>query len=211
MATVGQQLLTPESGWRRYDDTDSRINYVGVPAYINDSNCWNNTAHYTNSTEGSISFKFYGTKLRIIIGQSPVWSKNVKITIDNIDYIYSNYNASGLIVKILTFEKLDLSIGVHTIIIQNVSAGYWGVDCIDIDDTGYLVNPTPVISYLIEDGALLKTISNGNLTTVCNTTDSDTIIGNAFNTNGITDLSVWNDSLTNQITNSTFNIAMYKK
>lgn len=28
MATVGQALPTPEAGWRRYDDTDSRIKYT---------------------------------------------------------------------------------------------------------------------------------------------------------------------------------------
>lgn len=30
MATIGQNLQSPESGWRRYDDTDSRIRYIGT-------------------------------------------------------------------------------------------------------------------------------------------------------------------------------------
>ena len=67
------------------------------------------------------------------------------------------------------------------------------------------------VMFLIQDGTELKTINSGNLVTVCNTTDTDTIIENAFNTNGISDLSVWNDSLTNQVTNSTFNIVAYRK
>ncbi|KPU43036.1 hypothetical protein OXPF_34680 [Oxobacter pfennigii] len=29
-ATIGQQLTSPEAGWRRYDDTDSRIQYIGT-------------------------------------------------------------------------------------------------------------------------------------------------------------------------------------
>lgn len=28
MATVGEQLTAPESGWKRYDDKDSNISYV---------------------------------------------------------------------------------------------------------------------------------------------------------------------------------------
>lgn len=30
MATIGQQLLQPESGWKRYDDRDPRLIYVGA-------------------------------------------------------------------------------------------------------------------------------------------------------------------------------------
>lgn len=66
------------------------------------------------------------------------------------------------------------------------------------------------VVFLIQDGTELKTINSGSLTTVCNTTDSDTIIESAFNNSGITDLSIWNDNLANQVVNSTFKVVMYR-
>lgn len=68
-----------------------------------------------------------------------------------------------------------------------------------------------ILKYLIQDGAELKTIDSGNLVAVCNTTDSDTIIENAFITSGLSDLTLWNDNLTNQVVNSTFKVVVYRK
>lgn len=66
-ATVGQQLTQPEDGWKRYDDTDSKIQYSQEFINTTDGGCYNETLHYTtNKSNGTISFKFYGTKLRII-------------------------------------------------------------------------------------------------------------------------------------------------
>jgi hypothetical protein len=75
MATIGQILTSPESGWRRYDDTDSRFVYK-----TNGNGSWTASTSYTqnyNSTWksylnggtngiGTLTFKFYGTKIRMI-------------------------------------------------------------------------------------------------------------------------------------------------
>lgn len=68
-----------------------------------------------------------------------------------------------------------------------------------------------IFKYLIQDGTELKTMDSGNLVTVCNTTDDSSIIESAFMTSGLDDLSAWNNSLTGQIVNSTFKVAIYRK
>ncbi len=47
--SVGDRLYSPEEGWTRYDDTDSRIVYDGNSTLLNRSNgnVYKNTYHYT--------------------------------------------------------------------------------------------------------------------------------------------------------------------
>lgn len=209
MATVGQQLLEPEQGWRRYDDTNSKIIYTGTWINEGGGGHYNGTSKASTLVSSKITFKFYGTKLRIISPRHPDFPTNCIINIDNVNYTFSE-KYSSLQYRILCFEKINLPEQIHTVVIS-FTANKLVLDAIDIDDTGYLVNPVPVVKLLVQDGSLLKTISSGNLVTVCNTTDSDTIIENAFNTNGLSDLSLWNDSLTNQIVNNTFKVVVYRK
>ena len=68
-----------------------------------------------------------------------------------------------------------------------------------------------ILKYLIQDGTELKTISGSNLITVCNTTDDNSVIENSFLTNGLDNLSAWNNSLASQINNNTFKVAIYRK
>ena len=66
-ATVGQQLSNPEAGWKRFDDTDSKIKYIeSSNGKRNDSyEDYNGTRHI--SLQGDkIIIKFYGSKFRII-------------------------------------------------------------------------------------------------------------------------------------------------
>lgn len=72
MATIGQQLLQPESGWKRYDDTDSNITYKNNATDIH-SDYWNGSAMMINNG-GWARFNFIGTKLRIITYVSPTQS-----------------------------------------------------------------------------------------------------------------------------------------
>lgn len=69
-AKVGDILLQPEDGWKRFDDSDSLIKYSGpwnVSTSVDGS--YNGTLHWTDYTSAGIvsaSFAFYGTSLRII-------------------------------------------------------------------------------------------------------------------------------------------------
>lgn len=108
-ATIGQQLLEPETGWRRYEDSNSEINYTGT-WYVGDIH---NTSPYgaSDSITGSsakLNFDFYGSKLRIITYADPNGSKNVKITIDGTIYdAFTSYNNSNM-TKRLSYEITGL-------------------------------------------------------------------------------------------------------
>lgn len=141
MATVGQPLLTPESGWKRYNDTDGRIKYNGTWTSDNNSSTYLNTQHYSNILNDNFTFKFYGTKLRILGALQYSRSSNVMVNIDGVDQpFYSEYIISGTIFQALFFEKNNLSLGVHTVTVTNKESGkYMDLDAIDIDDTGDLL------------------------------------------------------------------------
>ncbi|PFF04414.1 hypothetical protein CN324_31370, partial [Bacillus anthracis] len=65
---VGDQLLQPEAGWKRIDDTDSSFKYVGDWWNSGDTTpeWFNNTFHYVDGASGEVQFQFSGTRLRII-------------------------------------------------------------------------------------------------------------------------------------------------
>lgn len=146
MATVGQVLTAPESGWRRYDDGDSRLLYKGS-GWIRGatySSAYKTTLSYSYNYGDTINFKFYGSKLRLIDAKNLDRENNSIITIDGIDYNYNAYNSST-IYQVLIFEKTDLPLGIHTVKITkgtNNNSMDICLDAIDIDDTGYLMHPT---------------------------------------------------------------------
>jgi hypothetical protein len=145
MATVGQQLTSPETGWRRYDDTDSRILYKGNWTISNMSGRYNNTEHYSNNAGATIALKFYGTKIRLINMFNVDRSKIININIDGNITTFSENNDSfnnSTNYQRLVYEKTGLDLGVHTIILTLTESMYLALDSIDIDDTGYLMHPT---------------------------------------------------------------------
>lgn len=147
MATIGEQLTTPEVGYRRYDDTDSRISYHGsfsATSDTSDSGMYLSTQHYSSNLNDYYLFKFYGTKFRLIDALHPNRGSdsNVAVSIDGgiVEY-FSEYRATAQY-QTLVYEKTGLINSVHTIVVtKKHSDGYFCIDAIDIDDTGYLVHP----------------------------------------------------------------------
>lgn len=134
-ATVGSPLTQPEQGWKRYNYDHSLINYTGTWAI-------SSLAKYNNSNviTDNISFKFYGTKLRVI---STKWqnsySDNIEISIDGVKESYSQIGAEGS--NILLYEKTGLKDGHHVVQIKRPSARtYFSLQAVDVDSTGYLAN-----------------------------------------------------------------------
>ncbi|WP_051624058.1 Ig-like domain-containing protein [Clostridium akagii] len=144
-ATIGQSLPTPESGWQRIDDSDSKINYVGNWSKESISGNYNLTSHYSYSLSDSYNFKFYGTKFRLIAAYNTVHSNNVRVTVDGVNYNYSGYYTS-LIRGVLVYQLTDLSLGVHTVTVSNQANGAITCDAIDIDDTGYFIEPSATLA-----------------------------------------------------------------
>lgn len=149
-ATVGQPLTSPEPGWQRIDDNYKFIIYGnGTWAYraVNGAN--GGYQHASNSKNATISFKFTGTKLRVLCSAGPSNPQKLDIQIDGITYSYSHYSSS-VINKVLLFEKTGLTYGIHTVKITNSDEGlYYGLDAIDIDSDGYMIDyyqPTDLIA-----------------------------------------------------------------
>ena len=137
---VGQQLLAPESGWQRLDDTNNKIIYKGTWTRYSDPH-YNGRLNESNIYGDTIKFKFYGTMFRLVYAKASNRDSNVIITIDGIQYNYNPYN-STLLYQIIVFEKIGLDLKVHDVVITKGtnSATYFGLDAIDIDSSGYLID-----------------------------------------------------------------------
>jgi len=146
MATIGQALTAPETGWKRYDDTDSRISYNGTwVTSSGNSSYYNNLMHYSSVPGSKVLFKFYGTKLRIISQLFSVSDTDTIIMIDGIQYTYTEYSSSSNIYQALVFEITNLSLGNHIVSIITSddcsTSKYCRLDAIDIDSNGFLIHP----------------------------------------------------------------------
>jgi WD40 repeat protein len=139
MATIGQILSVPETGWTRYNNTNAFIIYTGTWTYApGDSARYMTDSYYSTTNGSSISFGFYGTKLRIIgTNGGSVYDDNIKITIDKIDYYFSEALQDSL-KQTLNFEILNLSNSKHTCKINVSNSKYVLLDAIDLDTFGSL-------------------------------------------------------------------------
>jgi len=147
MATVGDQLTAPETGWRRYDDNYPFIVYFGSWSRnsATDTGLYNNNHTYSPYIDRYIKFKFVGSKLRIISFTRSDFTPSATIKIDGQSYEFSEYRQSGSMHQVIVFEILSLPFTEHDVEIRNNSSGYQlGLDAIDIDDTGRLLHPDEV-------------------------------------------------------------------
>lgn len=150
MATVGQQLTSPEAGWRRYDDTDPFIRYVGNWGKWVNPTPYNGSVNVSTNNTNYAFFKFKGTKLRIISDSYIEKAQQIRVTIDDSIVQYFSERSSGLPMR-LSYEILGLPDEIHTVHIQATDIGVdgadnWNIDAIDIDSTGYLIHPNLVNS-----------------------------------------------------------------
>lgn len=134
MAEIGQQLFSPEKGWVRFNNNHSMFTYEGNWRYENTvKKYFNSDVHYTESIGDICKFNFLGTGLRIIslknngIGVAD----NIKITIDGEEFFYSN-NGETQMFQVLLFEKLNLELKQHEVIIESIQNKALYMDCIDI-------------------------------------------------------------------------------
>lgn len=147
-AIIGDQLLKPEKGWKRYDDRNPLIKYIGSWNIETGNSDYNKTQHFTTyGTQAAIdsyySFNFKGTKLRII---SPKWetsSSKIEVTIDGeILETYSAHNTKRQRQTVI-YEKVGLEDKIHEVIIKNKTTGYLIADAIDVDGTLLSENEIP--------------------------------------------------------------------
>ncbi|PFL27744.1 hypothetical protein COJ16_30110 [Bacillus cereus] len=159
---VGDVLKEPESGWKRFDDTDSNIRYTGVWANSTHSDFYNSTLHFKHSTSNnppdknpvSLKFNFIGTRLRVIGLMNSSYDANATILVDGVEEIIGFFRP-GSQSQTLVYEKIGLMNQEHTVEIK----GYFiNLDAIDIDADGELVpfkqEKTKVSLYEKESGKI---------------------------------------------------------
>ena len=145
MANIGEQLLVPESGWKRYDDTDGNIVYNGTgwqhsPGAIH----YNNDCILTQTPGENYVLYVYTSRIRII----SEYHFNMGIFTINIDDNYScdvDCYQTGEQYQVLMFEKTDLEKNIHKITVTLKEKVHPGLndlilDAIDIDEDGFLLS-----------------------------------------------------------------------
>jgi hypothetical protein len=145
MATIGQQLTAPETGWKRYDDRSPQFKYLGTWSEISNASATGGYYKDTIDQSAEISFKFIGTKIRLIGVGFSSGSTNIKIDIDGVIETFSCYSAIQ-INSMLLYEKTGLSNTEHVVkIYTDTSNNKLRFDAIDIDSTGRLLHPDEVL------------------------------------------------------------------
>ncbi|EKS4344987.1 hypothetical protein QB607_002990 [Clostridium botulinum] len=216
MATIGQQLLQPENGWKRYDDTDSNISYVGD--WVKGSNSifyggsYNTIAYSPALTNKTLicKFNFTGSKIRIISSITKWRSEKLLIKIDNLEERYGENNSdetNNTSVQKVIYEKVRLTNKEHIVEIYMDSLttirpgdnSYKAaeLDAIDIDENGELRPYNPNLNkYLIKQNSNYYSIDNnyidlGNI-------DNSEELNNIIDEYGYNDISILTKELNNK-------------
>ncbi|UOK65274.1 discoidin domain-containing protein [Paenibacillus sp. OVF10] len=134
----GYALATPESGWQRYDDTNDMIVYTGTWSTETLAGNYNGSAKYTSTSGSTMSFTFYGTKIRIIGGLYSGRTTTAQVVIDGINVGIINEDSTTSRTKALVFEKNDLSQGKHVVQIKTVDNKTLILDAVDVGEDGYM-------------------------------------------------------------------------
>ena len=139
-AKIGDQLTEPEKGWKRYDDTNSKITYSLISLYTTKTQGHYNLSMQRIPVGNTIKFNFTGDKLIIITLARPD-SKGFEVYIDNKDVgkITDNFSSTPGRFQNVSFVKTDLDYKEHYVCIKGVedSGGIY-FDAIDIDRNGEL-------------------------------------------------------------------------
>lgn len=126
---VGDVLKEPESGWKRFDDTDSNFQYSGAWSTTNRPDYYGGSIHYCpgNKDLATLQFQFYGKALRIIGLFSPSFDIG-QISIDNLPTENINYKNTTVHYQALLYEKSDLTEGVHTVSLSGLNINFDAID-----------------------------------------------------------------------------------
>nr|WP_288827436.1 Ig-like domain-containing protein [uncultured Clostridium sp.] len=157
-ATVGSSLTGPESGWRRYDDLNPNFYYEGSWGSTKNGSSafYNGEVKYTSLdvNEGTVKFKFRGSKLRIMAQIYKSRSERIQVKIDDkIIGEYSLYNPQLQTDQCLDYANENLEFGVHYVELKNLdTAKRFLFDAIDIDSTGELLPYDKLSTNLIATG-----------------------------------------------------------
>ncbi|WML35361.1 Ig-like domain-containing protein [Clostridium sp. OS1-26] len=180
-ATVGQRLTAPESGWRRFENIDKNISYIGSgwTSYFEASESGGNVNYTTNPIGASVRFNFTGNKIRIINHCNSGHNNLAEVYIDGVKVNnHSIYSSQG-VTQVIMYQNENLSNSEHHFEYKFVGSGQGVFDAIDIDSNGqlksYNENPSIIVSNITlnkstdtlqvgETGTLVAIITPDNAT-----------------------------------------------
>ncbi|SDP83497.1 Ig-like domain-containing protein, partial [Clostridium gasigenes] len=136
-ANLNDSLINPEKGWKRFENTNSNIKYVG--AFVAGGEITYSTLPLSVAGETKVEFKFSGTKLRLIGAKSTNYSEELGCRIDGKEYIFTQKGQSKN--KTVDLEVLNLENKIHEVEIYNIKVGSYGLvlDAVDVDEDGALI------------------------------------------------------------------------
>lgn len=160
LARLGDQLVEPEPGWVRFDDTHKNIEYNGFWKTTEaDVSCYNNTHHWkskedNNDSTISARFLFKGTKFRLISMTSPSYPEDIELKIDGKKEILK-LSGEDMQYQTLAYEKKNLEDMIHVI---ELSGKYISIDAIDLEEGATLLKlPDEKLKpYQIRSGLIFK-------------------------------------------------------
>ncbi|MGD2196327.1 discoidin domain-containing protein [Lysinibacillus fusiformis] len=167
MAIINDVLISPESGWERYDLEPPFVNLVGAWSSTNSrpENFTGGSIRFTTVFSSSLTFDFYGEGLRLIVERNQAYD-NGEIEIDGIKSDFSCYeNISTYKGKVLVFEKTGLGRKKHTVTIKKKTNDIkpFNVDSVDIMNTNsrlVIENQTTDTHYSLSDNTLIHLPDN---------------------------------------------------
>ena len=173
----GQQLLNPETGWKRIEDSNSYIKYYGTFVYdTSNVQSSSSTLSYSGELGSKIEFVVYTDKIRIIQHTGTKFnSDDERISIDGVEHVLDSKNVSGNVEwgsQIVTYEELNMTKGLHHIIMYAGTGPNekLNLDAIDIDANGYILNfdhhliKTPDDKYYTIENNSLVEIAKSDIT-----------------------------------------------
>lgn len=146
MATIGQQLISPESGWKRIEETDVNFTLTSTWTPYTDASLYSGGAIKVGTTNSEIRFNFTGSNLRFI-GRLYSTSYTTKADVYIDGKLHGSFSQTGTNAhRILNYEAINLSGEKHYVKIVNTNNAIC-FDAIDIDSNGSIstYNENPYI------------------------------------------------------------------
>ncbi|MNW28310.1 hypothetical protein D3C74_51330 [compost metagenome] len=190
MAVVGNQLLAPESGWRRYDNTHENVLYSGSWTPSTNASSYAGTITTTTQKGASVNFSFSGTRLRIIARRfTSGHSNNIAVYLDGV--LQSSFSVVGADThQCLVYEVTGLQDKFHIARIENnYTSGTWfHFDALDVDAQGRIASLNELINAysFIKVEEVYKSYKTGQWVNV----GTSLPLKNAFVNDGMNDLGV---------------------
>ena len=137
-AKIGDVLKLPEKGWKRYDDTNTNISYIGSgwSTYTNSVE-YGGSDTYTKISNVSVKFNFTGTKIRLINPHNPDQNDSAEVYIDGVK-VDSHSLCFKEARQLLVYECNNLSNSEHSLEYRFIGNHLAVLDAVDIDENGIL-------------------------------------------------------------------------